>query len=137
MCSVFNRLGSSKSGAGPKSESRWYGGGPAATNATIWCWHQLGKWYSFLAILNVFLTEINLAGLLRCVFWLLGYSGAAVSRLRSNYVLSQQKRNLKSQPAGYHEFRLPQEWTYWYWLIFCLLGRGIFCSFGLLGVMVI
>ncbi|WVZ04969.1 hypothetical protein V8G54_018315 [Vigna mungo] len=39
-------------------------------------------------------------------------NGAAVSRLRSNYVLSQQKRNLKSQPAVYHEFRLPQEWTY-------------------------
>ncbi|KAG4922010.1 hypothetical protein AAZX31_18G173100 [Glycine max] len=40
-------------------------------------------------------------------------NGAAVSRQRSNYVLSQQqKRNLKSQPAVYHEIRLPQEWTY-------------------------
>ncbi|XP_025985026.2 uncharacterized protein LOC114418993 isoform X2 [Glycine soja] len=40
-------------------------------------------------------------------------NGAAVSRLRGNYVLSQQKRNLnKPQPAGYHEIRLPQEWTY-------------------------
>ncbi|KAK7373824.1 hypothetical protein VNO80_07244 [Phaseolus coccineus] len=39
-------------------------------------------------------------------------NGAAVSRLKSNYVLSQPKRNLKSQPAVYHEFRLPQEWTY-------------------------
>ncbi|XP_027351767.1 uncharacterized protein LOC113862773 [Abrus precatorius] len=36
-----------------------------------------------------------------------------VPRLRSNYVLSQQKRNLnKAQPAMNHEIRLPQEWTY-------------------------
>ncbi|TKY65940.1 hypothetical protein E2542_SST08802 [Spatholobus suberectus] len=39
-------------------------------------------------------------------------NGAAVSRLRSNYVLSQQNRNVKPQPAVYHEIRLPQEWTY-------------------------
>lgn len=37
---------------------------------------------------------------------------AALSRVRSNYILSNQKRNLKTQPAVYHEIRLPQEWTY-------------------------
>ncbi|KAK7294591.1 hypothetical protein RJT34_17480 [Clitoria ternatea] len=39
---------------------------------------------------------------------------AAVSRLRSNnnYVLSQQKRNLKAQPTVNHDIKLPQEWTY-------------------------
>ncbi|KAK7395188.1 hypothetical protein VNO78_15735 [Psophocarpus tetragonolobus] len=36
-------------------------------------------------------------------------NGAAVSRLRSNYVLSHQKRNLRPQPAVYHEIRLPQD----------------------------
>ncbi|KAL2336504.1 hypothetical protein Fmac_010950 [Flemingia macrophylla] len=35
-----------------------------------------------------------------------------VSRVRGNYVISNQKRNLKTQPAVYHEISLPQEWTY-------------------------
>uniref|UniRef100_A0A5B7A8E9 Uncharacterized protein n=1 Tax=Davidia involucrata TaxID=16924 RepID=A0A5B7A8E9_DAVIN len=36
----------------------------------------------------------------------------AADKYRNNILAAQQRRNVRPQPAGYQEVRLPQEWTY-------------------------